>query len=181
MRRLRDSTSGFTAVELAIVIIVLAILVAVVMVEVNRRRLEMLREEVTSILSGLKKEPTADRFVLSDSEQQRMIDLLPDAADVLFALIPIDWDNPPVEDLDKIETSNRATSALLKVWDELPQKSIDSFFKTHGRASVHTRTLYPAGVEAYIQMEYRIPQGYYLYWEDIGLTVRTFTRGIFDG
>ena len=171
-----NSRRGFTAVELIVVLVLLAIFVGVTLVWVDRQRDEMLREEVRSILADLREGPRDGEVDLPEPVRRRLVHLLPDSADVLFAIVATEEENHETDFL----VIRMAGYVLLKLWDDLPQEQIDSFFKTNGRASVRARPQYPEGITAYVGTGYYFVGGT-LWHRDVGLTIQTVTRHTLDG
>ena len=130
-------------------------------------------DEVRSILSGLEAGPFDGEFELTDSARERLIHLLPGAADVLFAIV--------VADEEDFLTRRRAGGVLLRLWGELSRESIESFLDTHARAYVHARPQYPQGIVAYVGTGYHFPGGAGLWRRGRGLTIHTVTRQTLDG
>ena len=161
----------------------LAILVGATLVWIDRRRKEMLREEVYSIVSSIQevqipRESDGFRslrprygFELPERERERLRSQLPDSVDALFDILTDKLKEPTQDDWEVIAP---AQFVLMEFLEEIPKERIDSLYRAIGTVTVNARPQYPQGFDSYIGTAYAFEGG-------LGSTVETVSRRTLDG
>jgi len=108
---------------------------------------------------------------IPDGLKELILELQPPSGDALLEIIA-----DPEDDLNR-----RATNVLIKVWNSLSPRQIETYFKAAMTASVDARPEYPQGLKALVDTGYQIRYGWGG-WPDVDdITIRTTSYWTLDG